>query len=82
MATKEERQQKQQEAYDVLVDAFDAEDFKRLLNRAHESVRLNAYMNILRIMSNRANKGGDNGKDGEVKKLLAQMFEKVSDKKK
>lgn len=82
MATKEELQQKQQEAYDVLVEAFDAKDFMRLLNRAHESVRLNAYMNILRIMSNRANKGGDKGNDGEVKKLLAQMFEKVSDKKK
>ena len=81
MATKEEKLQKQREAYDILVEAFDAEDFKRLLNRAHDSTRLNAYMNILRIMTLRAAKGGDNNDDGEVKKLLASMFESVSKKK-
>lgn len=68
-----------QDIWDALAEAFNPEDFKELIKTASASTRLNAYINIVKLLTYRTKTNGEVGNQGEVEKLLEGMFTKSKD---
>ena len=69
-----------QDMWDSLVEVFDPKDFKQLIRESAPQVRLNAYLNIVKLLTYRSKTNGEVGNKGEIEKLLDGMFSTVKKK--
>ena len=70
MATKKQNE----EIWDSLVEAFDPRDFKTLLKEANPSTRLNAYINIVKLLTYRSKTAPDDYSRGKMEEMIDNMF--------
>lgn len=70
MATKKQNE----EIWDSLVEAFDPTDFKQLLKGANENTRLNAYINIVKLLTYRSKTVTDDYSRGKMEEMIDNMF--------
>ena len=74
MATK--KKSDKSDIWDALAEAFDPDDFRVLVKEASPSTRLNAYINIVKLLTYRSKTTGDSEARGEIDEMIDKMFEK------
>lgn len=66
--------------FDTLVEVFDPDDFAQLVKQADNRTRLNAYQDIVRLLSYRAKNSKADTTTGDMEKLIDSMFNKKKKK--
>ena len=77
MATDKEKP----DIFDTLTEVFDPDDYAELIRNADRRTRLNAYQDIIRLLTYRSKNAKSSDAKGDMEKLINAMFNKKTDDK-